>query len=104
MEHHHQRRFRQGENTRKQLFEEHEKSLLHELPCSRMDIQYSVEAKVQKNYHIVLGQDWHYYSVPFNYVGKTVKIIYTHRTVEIYHQHQRIAFHVRNVIKYGIRH
>jgi hypothetical protein len=64
-------------------------------------MHHSVEAKVQKNYHIILGEDWHQYSVPFSYIGKKVQAIYDTDTVEIFYQHQRIALHVRNYKKHG---
>ena len=66
-----------------------------------MEIRHKVEAKVQMNYHVVLGQDWHFYSVPYQYVGKPTQIAYTHSTVEIYCEHERIAVHQRNTRKNG---
>lgn len=98
---HHARPFRNSPQTRKDLFESQEKPLLKELPSSRLEIVQMVEAKVQKNYHVVLGQDWHYYSVPFDYVGKQTVIQYTQSTVEIYCEHNRIAVHPRVKRKNG---
>ena len=97
---HHLRAFRGGNQTRKGLFEE-ERLHLKMLPTSRIEIKQRVSAKVQKNYHVVLGEDWHYYSVPHNYVGKQVQLIYTSSTVELYHEHERIAIHVRHIKRYG---
>ena len=54
------------------------------------------KAKVQKNYHITLGENWHHYSVPFSFIGKSVNAIYDTDTVEIYYAHQRIALHKRS--------
>jgi transposase len=97
---HHSRKFRQSaETTRQVLFDADEKHLLRALPAATIEISNATTAKVQRNYHIVLGQDWHYYSVPYQYVGKEVKIIYTHATVEIYYEYQRIALHKRNMYK-----
>ncbi len=93
---HHQRNFRNTEQTREQLFKQQEQELLRSLPSSRMGISQTASAKVQRNYHIVLGQDWHYYSVPYQYTGKQVKIIYTDTTVEIYYELKRIALHTRS--------
>jgi transposase len=98
---HHSRRFRQSQESRQYLFETEEKSGLRPLPSSRMQISNTVTAKVQGNYHIVLGQDWHYYSVPYQYTGKEVKVVYTHASVEIYLEHKRIAVHRRNVRRNG---
>ena len=51
--------------------------------------------KVQYNYHIELREDRHYYSVPWQYKGKQVTVIYTDSVIEIYHKHIRIALHKR---------
>lgn len=95
LEHHHHRKFRGEEENREQLFLSKELPCLKELPTSTMEVKQTVMAKVQKNYHIVLGQDWHFYSVPHQYTGKEVKVEYTFSHVEIYCQHQRIAVHAR---------
>lgn len=94
--HHHDRPFRRSEQSRLQLFTSEESSSLGTLPVERMEVRREVMAKVQRNYHVVLGIDWHYYSVPFQYAGKQVKIIYTQGLVEIYHERQRIAIHHRS--------
>jgi hypothetical protein len=71
------------------------------LPADFMLIKQSVSAKVQKNYHVVLGQDWHYYSVPHQYVGQQTTITYTSKHVEVYCDNKRIAVHQRNTRSYG---
>ena len=98
---HHGRQFRNGDLGRGELFEQQEKPLLRSLPSSRLEIKRTVHAKVQKNYHVVLGKDWHYYSAPYQYTGKTVSIVYTDSLVEIYYEHKRIALHSRNCRKNG---
>jgi transposase len=99
---HHQLPFqRKAGGNRQELFDQHERPLLGALPRMPFEVKYTIEAKVQPNYHIVLGQDWHYYSVPFEYVGKKVQVVYTSREVEIYYQHRRIAYHQRSRRKYG---
>lgn len=50
---------------------------------------------VQRNYHIQLREDCLYYSVPYQYVGKKVKVLYDSRVVEVYYDHSRIAVHIR---------
>jgi hypothetical protein len=39
------------------------------------------------------GENKHYYSIPFPYVGKKVKVAFTNRQVEVYYKEERIAFH-----------
>jgi hypothetical protein len=53
-------------------------------------------ATVQRNYHVQLSEDHRYYSVPFIYAGKKVKILYDSKTVEIYYEYDRIAVHTRS--------
>ena len=49
---------------------------------------------VQRNYHVQLTEDHLYYSVPYQYVGKKVKVLYDNRVVEVYLETDRIALHV----------
>jgi hypothetical protein len=87
----------QGKNhSRKDLFVRDEKSHLLSLPPTLFELRRSTRAKVQRNYHVILGEDKHQYSVPYQYIGKTTQIIYTSRTVEIYLGTERIAVHRRD--------
>jgi transposase len=87
--------------SRRERFLFHEKPLLLPLPLSPFIPKNIVVAKVQRNYHVTLGQDWHHYSVPFEYIGRTVQIIYDTEHVEIYLDTIRIAFHKRNYRRNG---
>jgi transposase len=98
---HHQRAFQKKTFSRKDCFTTEEQSLLQPLPCSSYCIRHSVQAKVQKNYHITLGEDWHHYSVPFAYIGKSVNAVYDTDIVEVYYEHNRIALHRRSYNKHG---
>jgi transposase len=49
--------------SRKELFETQEKPLLKELPASGYLIKHVTEGKAQRNYHVILGEDRHQYSV-----------------------------------------
>jgi len=84
------------ENSRKELFEEFEKEALNPLPPTRYDMKYSNPGTVYKNYHVYLREDKHYYSVPYQYIGKKVKVVYTQDLVEVYYKYTLIAFHGRN--------
>jgi transposase len=98
---HNRKRFQKKEYSRLQLFEEQEKPLLQPLPAEDFVLKHRVEAKVQKNYHITLGEDWHHYSVPYSYIGKTVVAVYDLDHVEVYHQFQRIVLHRRSYKRHG---
>ena len=94
LEKHHRMRFQNKPFTRHDLFLE-EKQTLAALPDNAF-VKYCItKAKVQRNYHVQLGQDKHFYSVPYKLIGKTLKVIYTQDTVEIYDQLVRVAFHQR---------
>ena len=82
--------------SRKEIFLEDEKSKLRLLPESRFEIKYQSFASVMQNGHVHLSQDKNYYSVPYQYIRKKVKLLYTKTTVEIYHKFNRIATHPRN--------
>lgn len=98
---HHQKCFQNKACSRLECFVTHEKNLLQPLPQENFVIKHVAKAKVQKSYHIALGEDWHYYSVPFCFIGKTVNAIYDTDTVEIYYDHKRIALHTRSYRPHG---
>jgi transposase len=95
------RNFKGRDHSRRDVFQEYEQAHLKPLPTKVFEVKKTVMAKVQKNYHIILGQDMHQYSVPWRYSGKQVKVIYTSDTVEVYHEQRRIALHTRNYRKHG---
>ena len=94
---HNQQPFQGKDYSRQQRFERLEATLLRPLPTSPYQLKGYRLAKVQTTCHVLLQADKHYYSVPHRYVGQQVKLIYCHKTVEIYHQHQRIAVHERSL-------
>lgn len=86
--------------SRRELFEEVERSELMPLPAMDYQIKDFSKGTVQKTSHVYLSKDRHYYSVPFHYIGKKVMLIYSKSIVEIYFGQKRIAFHER-VFAYG---
>jgi transposase len=101
LELHHRMNFQKKTFSRQELFINREKALLQPLPERAYSIRYYTKAKVQKHYHVLLGEDWHYYSVPERYIGKETRIVYCADTVEIYCEGQRIAVHGRNYTRHG---
>lgn len=95
------RSFKNKPGSRKELFEQHEKPLLKSLPSSIYEIKRTTDSKVQRNYHVIVGEDRHQYSVPYTLIGKRLKIIYTSDTVEIYDDLKRVAIHKRSYLKNG---
>lgn len=73
-----------------------EQPLLRPLPVEAFVPKSTRTAKVAKNYHVMLGEDRHFYSVPYQYICKQVSLVYDTQNVEIYLDHQRIASHWRD--------
>ena len=92
--------FQKKDHSRYDLYLQ-EKESLKALPAKPFELKYCVDAKVQKNYHVTLGQDWHHYSVPFQHIGKKMRIVYDTELVEIFDGLNRIALHKRNYRKHG---
>lgn len=82
--------------SRRDLFVQGEKALLKPLPAVAFTAKKSVVSTVQRNYHIQLSEDHHYYSVPYRYAGKKVKVLYDGKSLEIYLDQERIAVHTRS--------
>jgi transposase len=78
------------------LFEEIERETLQSLPLHVFEIRHKKVATVMKNNHVSLSVDKHYYSVPYEYIGKKVKLFYNQVDVEIFYQYERIARHIRD--------
>lgn len=82
--------------SRRQLFDEAEKNDLQALPANRYEARRKQIVKVQKNNHIRLAEDKHYYSVPYEYIDKRVTILYSQGKVDIYFGYEVIASHQRD--------
>ncbi len=96
LEQHNNAMFCRRNESRRQVFESSEKQHLIPLPTSAFEMKYYRTATVQKNSHLLLGQDKHYYSVPMRYIGKQVTVIYTADEVNVFFENQRIAYHKRS--------
>jgi transposase len=90
-----ERKYKGSSFSRWDLFKQQEQRLLRELPAAPCLLKKCVILTVQRNYHIQLREDGLYYSVPWQHVGKKVKVWYDHKTLEVYLDHQRIALHIR---------
>lgn len=88
--------FQKKQHSRTALFLEMEKEALKPLPTDRYKLRTYKIATVQKNCHVYYSVDNNYYSVPYSFIGKKVKMILTQNTVEIYHNQTRVALHLRS--------
>lgn len=87
--------FQKRPGSRLSCFEAEEKPLLQALPSHRFEAKKSTCAKVQRNYHVFLGEEKNFYSVPYQYVGKQAHVTYTSRAVEVFVGQKRVASHQR---------
>jgi transposase len=87
--------------SRRERFNQEEKAFLKALPQEPFIIKHKADAKVKKNYHVILGEDWHQYSVPYQYIGQQVSIVYDEQVVEVFIKLQRIAVHGRDYRRNG---
>jgi transposase len=94
-EEHNGQPYQKKAGSRQSVFEEFELPVMRSLPPDLFEIKKITKAKVQRNYHVFLGEEKNWYSVPYQYVGKRVAVIYTSRRVEVYLDHKRIASHQR---------
>lgn len=77
------------------FYQQNERNTMKILPEEVFTHKKVVMSTVQRNYHIQLSEDHRYYSVPYNYAGKKVKVLYDNNTVEVYYEYSRIALHIR---------
>lgn len=77
------------------FYEQQERKHLKILPPEYFTLRKVVFLTVQRNYHVQLSETHHYFSVPYQHVGKKVKVLYDHRSVEVYLDHERIALHLQ---------
>lgn len=81
--------------SRLYFYEQQERPLLKPLPSEPFAPKKVTILTVQRNYHVQLREDCLYYSVPYQYVGRKVKVLYDSRVVEVYYDNARIALHIR---------
>jgi transposase len=97
----HNNAFLKGRNySRRGQFEEVERAALMPLPPLRYELKKHLYATVAKNGHVALSEDKHYYSVPYRYIGKKVKLLYSRHSVEIYYNYERVCLHRRVKVPY----
>ena len=87
--------YKNSTQSRWSIYLDREKEYMIPLPVSAFEMKNKVTLKVQRNYHVQLSEDHHYYSVPYIHVGEKVEVLYDQHSIEIYLHHQRIAIHHR---------
>jgi len=87
--------------SRRELFEEIERPVLQPLPLLPYEFKRQQYATVAVNCHVCLKEDKHYYSVPYQYIGKKIKLMYTPASVEIFYNYALLTVHKRERKVYG---
>ena len=91
--------FQKRAGSRRSLYEELDRPALQALPTQHYEFAEWYAAKVHIDYHAaVLG---HYYSAPWELIGKRVEARVTDSCVELLRGGQRVALHARGRLKGG---
>lgn len=83
--------------SRRQLFEELDRSALAALPAEPFVYAEWRIRRVGLDYHVDI--DGHYYSAPHRLLRQQVEARVTARTVELFHKGERVAAHVRGGLR-----
>lgn len=79
---------------RREKFETEERPYLLPLPVEPYRFKYEKQIAINGTYHFQVDKN-HFYSVPYQYVGKKAKVVYDAETVEVWVDLKRIATHRR---------
>lgn len=81
-------------NSRREQYEREERPHMLPLPAKPFLLKYTKEIKINPTYHFQVDRR-HFYSVPYQYIGKTAKVVYDAETVEVWIGLDRVAAHDR---------
>ena len=101
LEAHNNQAFQGRGHSRREKFEQQERSKLMPLAQDRYEMKSFKYVTVMKNSHIHLSDDKHYYSLPYRFIGKKVKMVYSVSRVSVYYKRERIAFYKRDGKRFG---
>ncbi|MDZ4877971.1 MAG: IS21 family transposase ISPpu7 [Chroococcidiopsis cubana SAG 39.79] len=84
--------------SRQALFEQVDKPALKPLPTQQFVFARWKTAKVNLDYHIEVER--HYYSVPYWFVQREVRVKVSEQLIEVFHDGKRLACHERSRVSY----
>lgn len=87
--------------SRNELFFKDEYPVMHDMPDKAFMFRYRKENLLGADYHVIVGKEQHRYSAPYQYVNRSVTVLWDMETVEIYSGLTRIAVHKRSFEKFG---
>jgi len=93
-----ERPFQKMAGSRSSVFEELDKPALQPLPAKRWVKAEWKKLKVHIDYHVDV--DRYYFSVPYQYIGKTMDVKVTPSMVEIFYNGRPVASHARSSKRY----
>lgn len=88
------RPFKKRSGSRWIAFLQLDQPVLRPLPASPYEMSEWKKARVHPDYHVQVGDC--FYSVPYQLVGQQVEVRATQSTVEIFHDGERVASHLRS--------
>lgn len=88
-------------SNRREIFETYEKPKMNPLPATMFRFRNRKLLKLGSSYHVCVGRERHFYSVPYKYVGQTIKVMWDAETVEVYVEDELVCAHQRSFIAYG---
>ncbi|WP_305118386.1 IS21 family transposase, partial [Duncaniella muris] len=88
------RKLTRRKESRRDLFDLMEKDALRPLPDARHHMRQRAVATVQRNSYVTLNK--HHYSVPTQYVGKRVELVYDADTIDVFHGFSHVTTHHRD--------
>lgn len=94
---HNRTRMQQRPYTREERFFAKERESLGALPTQIYEIKNYAELQVLPTGRIYISKDKHYYSVPYELIGRRAIIIFTRSTVKIYVDNRCVATHLRTI-------
>ena len=80
--------------SRREQYEREERPYMLPLPPKPFLLKYTKEITINSTYHFQVDKN-HFYSVPYQHIGKKAKVIYDAETVEVWIGLDRIAAHDR---------
>lgn len=80
--------------SRREQYEREERPYMLPLPPKPFLLKYTKEITINSTYHFQVDRN-HFYSVPYQHIGRKAKVIYDAETVEVWIGLDRIAAHDR---------
>ena len=80
--------------SRREQYEKEERPYMLPLPPKPFLLKYEKEITINSTYHFQVDRN-HFYSVPYQYIGKKARVVYDAESVEVWVGLDRIAVHER---------